>query len=163
MGKKQNGCCFYDNNIYGGRAIPLLQLGDECELSMAVLGKRESYKDRPEGDSLNYNCLLEGLQCKEAYCPTRPINTNGLSIDRASDSTSYSFESELPESIWSFAAVCIDIQSLAVEAKLLQVNVAVMWKSLENHVCLTLELEAWGTLHVWPNQNQTSLVLRVKT
>ncbi|XP_022944276.1 SMR domain-containing protein At5g58720 isoform X1 [Cucurbita moschata] len=92
-------------------------LGNECELSMAVVrdvlcqcgydvekalnvlldlaAPRQSGSDRYSRNGANFEQDLRS-----------PVEQIENSIDRASDSTSYSSESEFQESIWSIAAGC---------------------------------------------------------
>ncbi|XP_038900940.1 SMR domain-containing protein At5g58720 isoform X2 [Benincasa hispida] len=93
-------------------------LGDECELSMAVV--RDVLCQCGYDVAKALNVLLDLAAPSKKYENGRdscnganfrqdlgsPIEHIENLIDRASDSTSYSSESEFQESIWSFVAVC---------------------------------------------------------
>ncbi|CAK9314568.1 unnamed protein product [Citrullus colocynthis] len=94
-------------------------LGDDCELSMAVVRDvlcQCGYDVKKALDILLDLAAPSSKQfengrdsCNDANFQQdlgSPIEHIENSIDRASDSTSYSSESEFQESIWSFAAVC---------------------------------------------------------
>ncbi|KAL0537300.1 hypothetical protein IC582_026277 [Cucumis melo] len=102
-------------------------LGDECELSMAVVRDVLCQCGCDVEKALNALLDLAGPSSKQFESGRDSCNGANFqqdlgssidhiehSIDRASDSTSYSSESEFPESIWSFAAVCRnDVKVLA--------------------------------------------------
>ncbi|XP_022148349.1 SMR domain-containing protein At5g58720 isoform X2 [Momordica charantia] len=94
-------------------------LGDECELSMAVV--RDVLCQCGYDVEKALNVLLDLTAASSEQSGTGRYSCNGGNfkqdfgspveqmenlIDRASDSTSYSSESEFQESIWSFAAAC---------------------------------------------------------
>ncbi|KGN47082.1 SMR domain-containing protein At5g58720 isoform X1 [Cucumis sativus] len=112
-------------------------LGDECELSMAVVrdvlcqcgcdvekalnvlldlagpSSKQFESDRDSCNGANFQHSLES-PIEHIENEYGLVGCCGQLIDRASDSTSYSSESEFPESIWSFAAVCRnDVKVLA--------------------------------------------------